>query len=81
MWTCTPHSESMPKRQCLQAAMGVACTSVTSHVLKSAHKETLIIIYGHFKKEWVEFYHCRLAVNTHCQPTFMSKRHAKVNFA
>jgi len=33
------------------------------------------------KKEWVDFYHYRVDVYTHCQHTFMFKHHVKVNFA
>ncbi len=33
------------------------------------------------KSHWVDFYHYRVVVYTHCQHTFMFKQHAKVSFA
>ncbi len=36
---------------------------------------------GMKKKHWVEFYHYRVVVYTHCKDTFQFKQHVKVNFA
>ncbi len=33
------------------------------------------------KKHWVDFYHYKVVVYTHCQHTFQFKQHVKVNFA
>ncbi len=32
------------------------------------------------KKHWVDFYHYRVVVYTHCQHTFQFKQHVKVHF-
>ncbi len=40
------------------------------------------MIYGYYKKiKWVDFYHRRLVVFTHCGHTSVFKHLIKVNFA
>ncbi len=39
-----------------------------------------VLFIGIKKKQWVDFYHYRVDVYTHCQHTFMFKQHVKVNF-
>ncbi len=52
-----------------------ALRNVTSHWvrIKMAGLVRLTWIKGDLKNEWVDFYHCRVVVFTHCQHTFMSK--------
>ncbi len=44
----------------------------------SEELEKVIIIIGDFrKKHWVDFYHCRVDVYTHCYHIFMFKQKCK----
>ncbi len=49
--------------------------------IKTAGLVRMIWFKGFKNEEWVDFYHCRVVVFTHCQHTFMSKNHVKVDFA
>ncbi len=54
----------------------------TTMGIKTAGLVRLTWFKGYFKnKESVDFYHCRVVVFTHCQNTYMSKHHVKVDFA
>ncbi len=45
-------------------------------------KKGILFLRIHLKKKhWVDFYHYRPDVYTHCQHTFMFKQHVKVNLA
>ncbi len=75
---------SKVKHQCQLTIVGGALACVMSH--SQGSENGLILERGHnlsifLKNHWVDFYHYRVVVYTHCQHTFQFKHHVKVNFA
>ncbi len=64
------------------SVVGGAC-KMWCHFIDSANGLFLDTAYElwDWKKERIDFYHYRVVVYTHCQHTFMFKRHIKVHFA
>ncbi len=77
---------SMLKQQCPSIVVGGALACVMSLCQESVNGLTWDSAYDlrwlkkNNNKHWVDFYHYRVVMYTHCQHTFMFKHHVKVIF-
>ncbi len=83
-WWQLTQGGSKVRQPCQSTIVGGAWVCVTSH--RQEAENGLIWKRGYYflglnKNHWVDFYHYKVDVCTHCQHTFMFKQHVKVNFA
>ncbi len=63
----------------MSTVMGGACVKWRQFA-QNLLWESAYDLWGFKKKHWVDFYHYRVVVYTHCQDTFQFKHHVKVHF-
>ncbi len=69
--------QSVLKHYCQSTIVGGASICVTSHGQMARFEKGVKILVDK-KKHWVDFYHYRVVVYTHCQHTFKFKQLVKV---